>query len=74
MVTSEIDSVSTNGTNRRRVGSLHEWEEKDDPPCFPFSLLYSEFFDACCSFIASTLPGCCSDGRFEDYNDEFDGF
>jgi hypothetical protein len=25
-------------------------------------------------YIASTLPGCCSDGRFEDYNEEFDGF
>jgi hypothetical protein len=24
--------------------------------------------------FASTLPGCCSDGRFEDYNEEFDGF
>jgi hypothetical protein len=25
-------------------------------------------------YIASTQPGCCSDGRFEDFPGEFDGF
>jgi hypothetical protein len=64
MVTSEIDSVSTNGTNRRRVGSLHEWEEKDDPPCFPFSLLYSEFFDGL-ELLANAFYRCCGFGRTE---------
>jgi hypothetical protein len=29
---------------------------------------------ACCFYIASTLPGCCSDGRFEDFPGEFDEF
>jgi hypothetical protein len=25
-------------------------------------------------YIASTQPGCCSDGSFEDFPGEFDGF
>jgi hypothetical protein len=25
-------------------------------------------------YIASTQPGCCSDGRFEDFPGEFDEF
>jgi hypothetical protein len=29
---------------------------------------------AYCFYIASTLPDCCSDGRFEDFPGDFDGF
>jgi hypothetical protein len=25
-------------------------------------------------YIASTQPGCCLDGRLEDFSGEFDGF
>jgi hypothetical protein len=34
-------------------------------------------YDMCSSFlfyIASTQPGCCSDGHFEDFPGEFDEF
>jgi hypothetical protein len=42
--------------------------------CRAFPLLSTTCAYACCSFIASTLPGCCLDGHFEDFPGEFDEF